>query len=252
LVRVAGYPVRMNQKHALATTAALIADPARAAMLVALLDGRALTAGELARAADVSAQSASSHLSKLASGGLIVVHPQGRHRYYRMAGPEVGHVLEALGVIATTRPAGRVMRTPHDEALCTARTCYDHLAGRLAVDLTALFEREGVLIATGSRDYLPGPHVSTYLTRLGLDASAVSTRRRTFARRCLDWTERRPHVSGALGAQLLDSFLTRGWLARKTGSRALRLTDRAVRGFTELGMQELVRTARPVDLHLTP
>src|SRR5689334_7010976 len=149
----------VNQKHALSATAALIADPGRAAMLLALLDGRALTAGELARAAEVSAQSASGHLAKLVSGGLVLVHPQGRHRYYRMAGPEGGALLDALGVIATSRPPRSLVRTPHDAALCFARTCYDHLAGTLAVRLATRLEEEGVIAAsgTGEREYVLGP-----------------------------------------------------------------------------------------------
>src|SRR5215510_2505478 len=126
-------------------------------MLVALLEGRALTAGELARAADVSAQSASLHLSKLLEGGMIKVHPQGRHRYYQMAAVEVGYVIEALGVIATMAPPRSLIRTPRDEAICFARRCYDHLAGRLGVELADVMEREGVLLSVQDRHYELGP-----------------------------------------------------------------------------------------------
>lgn len=233
----------MNQKHALSATAALIADPGRAAMLLALLDGRALTAGELARAAEVSAQSASGHLAKLVAGGLVLVHPQGRHRYYRMAGPEVGSVLETLGVIATTRPPRQLVRTPHDAALCFARTCYDHLAGTLAVNLALRLEGQGVIAASGAgeREYVLGPDGGDWLGRwLGIDFERERLRRqgrgRVMARRCMDWTERRPHIGGALGVTLLDTFVDRGWLARKADTRALRVTDRGRRGFQELGI----------------
>jgi DNA-binding transcriptional ArsR family regulator len=228
----------VNQKHALSAAAGLIADPARAAMLLALLDGRALTAGELARAAEVSAQSASGHLGKLVIGGMVVVHPQGRHRYYRMAGPEIGSVLETLGVIATTRPPRTLVRTPHDQALCFARTCYDHLAGTLAVSLAQRLEDEGVIAATGAgeREYMLGPSGAAWLSRLGIDEGKVRRRSRLLARRCMDWTERRPHIGGALGMTLLDRFVERGWLARKPDTRALRVTDRGRLGFQELGV----------------
>jgi DNA-binding transcriptional ArsR family regulator len=241
----------MNQKHALSTAAALIADPARAAMLVELLGGRALTAGELARAADVSAQSASQHLGKLVDGGMLVVQPEGRHRYYRMAGPEVGFVLEALGVIATTRPAGRVARTPRDEALCFARTCYDHLAGRIGVELTAVLERTGILIPAGSHDYSLGPDAPTWLASRGIDIDSLRQRRRPIARRCLDWTERRPHVGGVLGARLLAAFIERAWVQRRRDTRAVRITDRGIRALEELGVVGM--RSRPwADLKVGP
>jgi DNA-binding transcriptional ArsR family regulator len=231
----------VNQKHALSAAAGVLADPARVAMLLALLDGRALTAGELARAADVSAQSASGHLLKLVLGGMVLVHPQGRHRYYRMAGADVGAVLETLGVIATTRPPGQLVRTPSDAALCFARTCYDHLAGTLAVQLAATLERDRVLAPAGEgeREYVLGPEGPSWMARLGLDvdhAQRRPSRSRLLARRCMDFTERRPHVGGALGVMLLDSFVTRGWLARKPDTRALRITDRGRRGFRDLGV----------------
>src|SRR5262245_14010213 len=226
----------MNEKHALSAAAALIADPARAAMLVELLEGRALTAGELARAADVSAQSASLHLGKLVDGGMLVVQPQGRHRYYRMAGPEVGSALEALGVIATVRPSGRMPRKPNDEALCFARTCYDHLAGTIGVELTAALERHGILVPAGARDYSLGPDATPWLASRGIDIGERRSQRRPLARRCLDWTERRPHVGGLLGARLLATFFERAWVQRIHRTRALRITDRGIRALEELGV----------------
>jgi DNA-binding transcriptional ArsR family regulator len=226
----------MNQKHVLSSAAALIADPARAAMLVELLDGRALTAGELARAAGVSPQSASQHLAKLVGGGMLIVHPQGRHRYYRMAGREVGFALESLGAIASVRPARADLRTPGDEALRFARTCYDHLAGRLGVELTARLERDGILVPAGERDYALGPNAAAWLASQAIDAARLTARRRLLARRCLDWTERRPHVGGAFGALLLATFVDRGWVRRASHPRALRVTDQGVRAFERLGV----------------
>lgn len=233
----------MKEKHALAASAALIAEPARSAMLVALLDGRALTAGELARAADVSPQSASLHLSKLLAGGMIRVHAQGRHRYYRMAGPEVGFVLEALGTIATMKPPRPSLRTPHDEAICFARTCYDHLAGRLAVELALVMERDAVIIAKDERDYELGPDAASWLARIGVGSDVHQTDRRHFARRCMDWTERRPHVGGALGASVLRSLLDRGWIKPRRSTRALRVTDAGLRGLSAIGLQVHTDTA---------
>src|SRR5262245_16927329 len=229
----------MNRKHALAATAELIADPARAAMLVELLAGRALTAGELARAAEVSPQSASLHLGKLVDGGMLVVEPQGRHRDYRMAGPEVGFVLEALGVVATTRPSGCVTHKPHDQALCFARTCYDHLAGWIGVELTAAFERNGVLVQAGPRDYRLGPDAAAWLASHGIDADTLRRGQRSLARRCLDWTERRPHVGGAFGAWLLATLIDRAWVQRKRETRAVRITDRGVQALEEFGVEGL-------------
>jgi hypothetical protein len=184
---------------------------------------------------------------------MIAVHPQGRHRYYRMVGPEVGSVLETLGVIATSTPPRRLIRTPHDEALCFARTCYDHLAGSLAVHLAETLEDDGVLrpAGPGEREYALGQQGAAWLARIGIDyqshspctltSTSISTgvsngRGRPFARRCMDWTERRPHIGGALGVRLLDRFVDCGWLARKPDTRALRVTDRGLHGFAELGV----------------
>ena len=144
------YAENMNTKYPLASTAALIADPARAAMLTVLLDGSSMPAGELARVAGVSAQSASMHLGQLVEGGFLVASRRGRHRYYRMSKPEVAHAVESLGAISTVeryKPSGA------DQAICYARTCYDHLAGEFAIQLRAAFERNGLLISRGDRDY---------------------------------------------------------------------------------------------------
>ena len=140
----------MNTKYSLASTAALIADPARAAMLAALLDGRSLPSGELARVSGVSAQSASMHLSQLVDGGFVTVKQQGRHRYYAIARPEVAHAVESLGVISTSEKSKPAMS---DQTLRYARTCYDHLAGELAVQLMDKFETDGLLVSSGDRDY---------------------------------------------------------------------------------------------------
>lgn len=211
----------MNTKYTLASTAALIADPARAAMLAALLDGRALPSGELARLGGVSAQSASMHLSQLIDGGFLTVKQQGRHRYYSIARPEVAHAIEALGVISVS---SKFQPGRSDQALRYARTCYDHLAGVLAVELMDLFEREGVLEPSGERDYQLTHPGEQFLRRWNIDVASLRQSRRAFARRCLDWTERRDHLAGALGAAVCKSFLASGWIARDRHSRAVHVS----------------------------
>ena len=211
----------VNARFPLASTAALIAEPARAAMLMALLDGRAFAAGELAREANISAQSASMHLAQLLEGGLVKVAQEGRHRYYRIASAEVAHAIEALGVISTPRkrkPAGE------DDSISFARTCYDHLAGELAVRLAAAFEKNGLLIVKDTREYELTLRGEEFLAQWKIDAAALRGTRRCFARRCLDWTERRDHLAGALGAAVCQTFLESGWMTRDRKSRIVRVT----------------------------
>lgn len=226
----------MKEKHAISTLGYLLADPGRAAMLVALLEGRALPAGELARAASVSAQSASAHLSKLSRGGLITMQRDGRCRYYKLAGPRVANALEALGAISTVRPAAEYIASQLDKSILLARSCYDHLAGRIGVALADTMHKQRVIVAEGERDYRVTTKGADWLAKLGVQMETLQQSKRHLARRCLDWTERRPHVSGALGAALLKHFLAEGWLARNKGSRALRVTLKGQRWFRELGV----------------
>jgi DNA-binding transcriptional ArsR family regulator len=215
----------MNSTYPLAAVGELIGEPGRAAILVALLDGRALTAGELALAAGISPQSASAHLSKLVDGGLLVVRAGGRHRFYRLANAEVAHALEALGAISTVgRPA--IGPRMGDSAIYIARSCYDHLAGRVAVALTAELEDRGVIRSRGERDYELGSEGRGWFAKLGVDIERVRGSRRRFALKCLDWTERKPHIAGALGAALCSRMLALGWIARRPDTRALRVTHR--------------------------
>lgn len=212
---------------ALADIAALIGVPARAAMLTALVDGRARSAGELAMAAHASAPSASLHLAKLVDGGLLSVHRSGRHRYYQLASGDVATALEALGAIATAPPPPVTPAlTARQRALREARTCYDHLAGTIAVVLTDTWVRRGILdigdrtfivTATGRRWF--AEHLA-----IDIDALEAHTGHRLLARQCLDWTERRPHVAGTLGAALLERFRQRRWVAPTDEPRRLRVT----------------------------
>jgi DNA-binding transcriptional ArsR family regulator len=220
----------MNTTYPIAAIGELIGEPARATILIALLDGKARTAGELALTADISAQSASAHLSKLVDGGLLTVGRTGRHRYYAMAGPDVAYALEALGSISTV-PRAHIAapgpRTPDD--MYTARSCYDHLAGRIAVEISSALEKSAVIRRRGECDYELGRAGRGWFANLGIDVDALRRSRRAFARQCLDWTERRPHIAGALGAALCSRIIALGWIARRRDTRALRITHHGAR-----------------------
>lgn len=218
----------------IAEIAALLGDPSRANMLLALMGGPALTAGELARQAGVSAPTTSGHLAKLAAAGVVAARAQGRHRYYRLASREIAEVLHALMLAATLGPPRHRPPGPRDGALRLARSCYDHLAGRLAVALLAALEAQGhVRLSNEGEAVEPTPQGRAFLADFGLDLDAPGrtsgadcrqTPRRPLCRTCLDWSERRPHLAGRLGAGLLERLLALGWLARVPGSRALTLT----------------------------
>ncbi len=200
----------MPTVNALAATAALLGEPARAAMLEALFAGQALTATELARVAGITAPTASAHLARLVEGGLVKVHAQGRHRYHALASEEVAAALEALGTL--TLATAPLRHWPHDAALRQARLCWDHLAGRLGVALhQALVGRGWLAPAAGGWATTPGGAAS--LAALGVDVAAARTARR-FACDCMDWSERRPHLAGGLGREFASCCLARGWLYR--------------------------------------
>ena len=218
----------------LARIAGLFADPARARILRTLIDGTMRPAGELAFAANVSAQSASAHLAKLVEGGLLELRAQGRHRYFRIANPEVADAVESLGSLGEAlRP-----RAPRAPALpkaapaqfLHARTCYDHLAGETAVQACAAMLKARWLVADG-RDFRLTSSGDERLAALGIDLEAARRSRRAFARACVDLTQRRPHVGGALGAALLQMFLARGWILRMRRSRAVSITPKGREAF---------------------
>jgi DNA-binding transcriptional ArsR family regulator len=219
----------MNTTYPLATVGELIGEPARATILVSLLDGRARTAGELAFTANISAQSASAHLSKLLDGGLLSVESSGRHRYYRLAGPEVAHALEALGAISTKPRSADARRSPAAEEMYAARSCYDHLAGRIAVVLAQCLEERKIVRLQGESDYELGSRGPEWFANFGIDVDWIRQSRRRFARKCVDWTERRPHIAGALGAALCSRLISLGWIARRRNTRAVRITTEGAR-----------------------
>jgi DNA-binding transcriptional ArsR family regulator len=209
----------------LASVAALVGDRARGRMLAALMEGRALTATELALEAGVAPSTASSHLAKLAEARLVTIARQGRHRYFRLAGSPVAAALEGLMAIAP-RPDRRPVRTgPPDEGLRRARVCYDHLAGEAAVRLLrALRERKWVR-ASGESLALTAAG-EEWFRGLGIDLDALRARRRPVCRPCLDWSERQFHLAGSLGAALLDRLFALRFVKREVGSRALAISPR--------------------------
>jgi DNA-binding transcriptional ArsR family regulator len=221
----------MNTGHPISQIAALLSDPARASMMLYLLEARAITAGELCRYVNISPQSGSSHLSKLVTGGLLAVHQQGRCRYFELANPGVANLLEAFGVVAT-RPVPTTAANP----LRFARTCYDHLAGIVAVALTSSLQESGFLVANNAREYRVTANGRKAFSDLGVDIEALASKRRPLTRQCLDWTERKPHLAGSLGAALLHNFLKEKWVARLPGGRAVRITERGQQRFHELGV----------------
>lgn len=206
----------------LASVADLIGDPARAAMLAALAGGRALPAGELARRAHVHPATASAHLRRLVEGGLIRVRVQGRHRYHEIVDPEVAAVLEAIAHIAPPAPVRSLRAQRTAVALAEARTCYDHLAGRRGVQLRDRLLQASAIRRLDDRDHELTDRGQYLLDKLGIDLASLRTSRRVFARCCVDWTDRRFHLAGALPAAITSEFLARGWLRRGQG-RSLRV-----------------------------
>jgi DNA-binding transcriptional ArsR family regulator len=206
------------------SAAALIGDPVRALMLNALLDGRALPAGELAYAAGVTPQTASSHLSKLLSGGILESEVEGRHRYYRLSGPHVAEALERLAAIRPDEPVRR--RAPNSEAtrLRNARSCYNHLAGRLGVAVTSSLSTKGLIVPVANKRFDVTDAGANWFGSLGINIQQLKPGARGIARQCLDWTEREHHLAGPLGVALLSSFFDRNWLRREPDDRALQLT----------------------------
>jgi DNA-binding transcriptional ArsR family regulator len=223
----------------MAETAALIGDPARANMLSALMDGRALTAHELARAGGVTPQTASGHLARLTGAGLLAMERQGRHRYHRLASATVAEMLESIMFVASAgggRADAKAPRVgPRDTAMRRARACYDHLAGGIAVAMADRMVARGEidLSADGAALTEDGARL---LRGLGVDLDAVSARAgkrgggRVFCRPCLDWSERRPHIAGAVGAALFRACLERDWFRRIEGARVLTVTPEGLDG----------------------
>jgi DNA-binding transcriptional ArsR family regulator len=225
----------MKEGPVIASVAALLGDPARANILTALMDGRALTVSELARAAGVTIQTASGHLAKLADANLLVGEKQGRHRYFRLSGPDVAQVLEALMGLAQRTGAVRVRVGPTDEALRSARICYDHLAGERGVAMLDSLRRRRLIV--GDEDLALTPSGRDFFSGFGIDVRTLERGRRPVCRACLDWSERRSHLGGALGAAILAQVMGRDW-ARRDGRRLV---------FRPHGLQQFVEQVAPPD-----
>lgn len=219
----------------IAATAALIGEPSRAAILVALWDGRALPAGELARVARISPQTASAHLDKLSKGNLVTAEVQGRHRYYRLHDAHVADLLEACAVVAPPAPALTAAQHGDAHTLRFARTCYGHLAGTLGVAVAQAL-RAKALLRVEDGNYAVTDQGAAWFHDLGIEITML--RRQPLTRSCLDWSERRHHLAGALGVALTSRMLDRQWLVRVRNSRALRLTDQGTTALrAELGLE---------------
>ena len=216
----------------MAEVAALVGDPARANILAALMGGRPLTASELVCAAGVSPQTTSGHLGKLTAGRLIACMKQGRHRYYRIATHRVAEMLEGIMAVVADAPPRHRPASKVDEAMRTARTCYDHFAGKLGVGLTDALCAHGRLALTEEGGEVTDGGVA-FFEKFGVGLAAARGRRRIFCRPCLDWTERRPHLGGSVGAALAQRCFDLDWLKRMRESRALTLTPAGRRGLTE-------------------
>jgi DNA-binding transcriptional ArsR family regulator len=220
----------------IAMIAALVGDPARANMLTALMTGRALTATELAHEGGITPQTASSHLGKLEAGGLIEQEKQGRHRYYRLSDPDVAGVLEGLEGLAARTGHMRVRTGPKDPALRRARVCYDHLAGDLGVQMLDGMKKQR-LIRQRKQDIELTPEGERFLTRsLQISADSLAHPRRPLCKACLDWSERRHHLAGTLGAAIMTRFTVLKWAARDAapGSRVVNFTRNGEKRFAAL------------------
>jgi DNA-binding transcriptional ArsR family regulator len=207
-----------------AAAAALLAEPARAALVVALTEDEALPASELAARAGIAASTASEHLRRLVDGGFLASRKNGRHRYFSLADPAVADAVEALAIVAPQPPVRSLREATRSELIRSARTCYDHLAGRIGVELAAALEREQVVVRRNG-GYELGPGADAHCAELGIDLEALKAQRRPIVRGCLDWSERELHVAGGLGAALAARFFELRWIRRRPGNRSVEVVD---------------------------
>ena len=223
----------MKEGPNLAAVAALLGDPARANMLTALMHGRALTASELAQEAGVTLQTTSGHLARLQAAHLVEVEKQGRHRYFRLSGPDIAEVLEGLMGLAARTGHLRNRPGPKDPALRHARICYDHLAGDMGVWALDRLRARELLVGQG-RDLHVTQAGQEFFKDLGIDTDALKRQKRPVCRLCLDWSERRYHVAGALGSRLLGKLFDNGWASREKTSRVVLFTPKGREAFSRL------------------
>src|SRR5258708_15546399 len=231
-----GYHRTMKAGPDIAMVASLVGDPARSNMLTALMTGRALTASELAQEAGITPQTAGSHLAKLEGGGLIVPEKQGRHRYYRLTGPDVAGVIEGLAGLAARAGHMRVRTGPKDPALGRARICYDHLAGDLGVQMLDSLKKQRLIREGKQAIELTSEGKRFMATALQIDADTLAHPRRPVCKACLDWSERRHHLAGTLGAAMMSRFTELKWAARDSaqGSRVVNFSRNGEKRFAAL------------------
>jgi DNA-binding transcriptional ArsR family regulator len=219
----------------IAAAAALLAEPARATLVSAVMHDGALPASDLAARAGVTPSTASEHLARLVAGGFLASEKQGRHRYYRLAEPAVAAAVEALALVAPQPPVRSLREATQSELLRHARTCYDHLAGRVGVAVARSLEADGTLVLR-DEDYVIGSAADARLAKLGIDLGGLNGRR-PLVRACLDWSEREPHVAGALGAAIASRFFELGWIKRRDRNRSVETTPDGLAGLArELGV----------------
>lgn len=219
----------------LAAIGQILGDPTRTLILEMLYDGRAWAASELANAAGITAQTASSHLRKLVEADLLAVEPEGRNRYYRLADSDVAEALEALLVLAMRRKQRPEIAAIRDDPMRHARTCYDHIAGRFGILLIDRLLEQNCMQDNGD-SYLLTDSGEALMAKLQIDVASLRDRRRPLTRKCLDWSERRHHLGGALGAALANTFFERRWIRRIDDSRALKITPEGKRDLEMLGL----------------
>ncbi|WP_212749902.1 ArsR/SmtB family transcription factor [Acinetobacter courvalinii] len=211
--------------NTIAEIASLVGDTSRAKILTALMSGMALTAGELADHADITAQTASGHLAKLTEAMLISLVKQGRHRYYKLANPQVAQMLQALMCVAAPEVKLKFKVGPKDESLRIARTCYDHIAGKLGVALVDAFSIQGYILLQDDA-FSVTPAGIEFFADFGINLITDCSTKQFICRTCLDWSERRPHIAGQLGVRLLECLIEMKWLVRMPDSRALSITSK--------------------------
>ncbi|MEB2302701.1 helix-turn-helix domain-containing protein [Lysinibacillus xylanilyticus] len=217
----------------MAEIASLLGETSRATMLASMMDGRFHTASELAYMAAIKPQTASFHLAKLVEGNLVRVEKQGRHRYFQLAGEEIAQLLESFLAISPPPEVRSLKQSSQMKLLQDARTCYDHLAGKLGVQLTESLLNAGFL-KLEEKQFLITAEGAQFFTDFGLDLDDLKRKRRSFSHACLDWSERRYHLAGALGQGMMTHFLSLGWVTRVPAIRAIKVTEKGRAGFKEV------------------
>ena len=222
----------MNANPNVAIIASLVSEPSRAAILTVLMDGRYHPVNELAYMASIKPQTASFHLSKMVNASIVTVEKQGRHRYYGIQNQEVAQVMESLLLIAPPIEIKSFKQATEDKAIRLARTCYDHLAGELGVQLTDYLIQNGILYEE-TKEFIVTEKGWEFLTDFQIDLRAAEKKRRSFSHKCLDWSERRHHLAGAIGSALLERLLELNWVEKKKKTRAIKITPKGKKGLKE-------------------